>query len=235
MVGIGTGSTQDNPYYASGGSLPPLGYSNSTVQQFVNSAFFARDLNQTGYLPSGAVDPLWASYKGIGNSISLSSGNYVNPTTFHLYGNQSYAQMLAMRFYIPQSEQSIQLQWYGSIVGSPSDLKTLIYADRGGTFSASQTPISVENESSSGVSQKAGWTGPIQYTGPFSPGFYWVVFEASTNDSNYYNMYTENQATTNSSAVSIYSFSNFSLGGPQSSAGSSILWVKNAKGTSLSI
>ncbi len=186
-VGLGTGSTQDNPYYAGNGALPSLGYSNSSIQQFVNSVYFQRDLNQTGFLPSGGLDPLWASFRNIGNTIPLSSGNYANPSLFEVYGNVTFAHMLAMRFYIPQSEQSIDLSWYGNIVGSPSNLETMIFADHSGSFNPKQAPLATQNESSSTISSTAGWQGPIQYSAVFSPGYYWVVFEtSSSNSQNYY-------------------------------------------------
>lgn len=235
-VGLGTGSTKDNPYYAGGGALPSLGYSNSTVQQFVNSVYFQRDVNQSGYLPTGSLDQVWASYKNIGNSIQLSSGNYVYPSTQQVYGNNTFAQMLEMKFYVPQNESSIQIQWYGNRVGSPNDLKTIIYRDQGGTPNPTQTQVAIGNESSSSVSSVPGWNGPIQYAGSFSQGYYWIIFEApSINDRNYYNIYTENQGGTNSSAFLTLSNSAFSLGGRTLYIGSSILWVENQTGSNLSV
>ncbi|MGI0084580.1 MAG: hypothetical protein ACREBQ_05815, partial [Nitrososphaerales archaeon] len=234
-VGLGTGSTRDNPYYAGNGALPSLGYSNSSVEQFVNSLYFQRDLNETGFLPSGGLDPLWAAFRNVGNTSPLSSGNYENPSSFQVYGSETLAHLLAMRFYVPQSEQSIQILWYGNVVGSPSDLKTMILADNGGAFNPSQAPLATQNESSSAISSIAGWQGPIQYTASFSPGYYWIVFEASSSDSqNHYDVYAENQEGTSSSALSSSS-SGFSLSGQWLASGSSVLWIKDASGSNLTI
>ena len=73
-VGLGTGSSQSNPYYALGGSVPIIGYSNVSITSFVNSPYYNADVNGTGYLPNGKLDALWSEYRDVQPAIVLSSG-----------------------------------------------------------------------------------------------------------------------------------------------------------------
>jgi len=76
-----------------------------------------------------------------------------------------------------------------------------------------------------------GWQTPIEFSGSFSPGYYWITFTSPAgNSQNYYNIYSRNYQVDNSEAMTSPDIS-----GPWQTLGASILWIRQLNGSSLQI
>lgn len=228
-AGIGTGAPSNNPYGSSTQFMPLMGYSNTTVTDFVNTVYYAQDVNASGYLPNGTLDPLWSSYKAVPPSIVLSSGLWMTSSPANVYGAGGEASFIEMRLQLLRSESVLQLGWYGDKVGIPGPLQIQVLGDRSG--SPSSVAYGNTTMSGSDVSSTAGWqmSGPI--AGNFSAGYYWAIFSSPTSDNaRYYEMHFNDYLVGNDTALAQEAYV-----GPGFQRGSSILWVKDSLGTDVVI
>ncbi len=229
-VGLGTGSSQSNPYYAQGGSVPIVGYSNLSISSFVNSPYYNADVNGTGYLPDGKLDALWSEYRNVQPAIVLSSGLWMTSTPYQVFGSGSTTSFVEMRFDLPSSTTTLQVKWYGNVVGNPGNLNMTIFADKnGGLDSTKKLASSVASASS--FTNSTGWQNGVQAKGTFSAGWYWVKFSSpSSNQNNLYTIYLKDYLINNATAYAAQSEI-----GPGLQHGSTILWLENQAGKSLEI
>jgi hypothetical protein len=229
-VGLGTGSSQSNPYYEAGGAMPIVGYSNLSISSFVNSPYYDADVNGTGYLPDGELDALWSSFRNVQPAIVLSSGLWMTSSPVQLYGSGANASYVEMRFQIPTDTTNLQVGWYGQKVGSPGGLNALLYGDSSGSLN--------RNEDLGNVTVPAGaftssveWQNGINLQGNFSAGDYWIVLSShSSNATNNYIIYIKDYLINNATAKAAEPYY-----GPGFIGGSTILWLKNATGQSIAI
>jgi hypothetical protein len=229
-VGLSTGSSQSNPYYANGGSMPTLGYSNVSISSFINSPYYSADVNATGYLPNGELDALWSEYRVTQSAITLSSGDWMLSSPFLVYGSGSASNYVEMRFEIPSSTNILQVQWYGNEVGTPGLLNITIFGDGNGGLSPGEKLKSV-NSTTSSVNNSTGWQNGVQVTADFTAGWYWVKFASPSSDaSNYYTVYAKDYLTNNATAYAQATYI-----GPGLQQVSTILWLKNGAGENLAI
>lgn len=223
-VGIGTGAPSDDPYQSSTQVMPLMGYSNTTVSDFVNTVYYAEDVNASGYLPNGTLDPLWSSYKAVPPSIVLSSGLWMTSSPANVYGAGGEANFVEMRFQLPRSESSLQLGWYGEKVGSPGPLQIEVLSDQNDRPSS----VAYGNTTMNGadISSTTGWQMPGPLAGNFSAGYYWALFLSPTSDNaSYYEMYYNDYLVGNDTALVQEAYV-----GTGFQQGSSILWVKDSLG-----
>ncbi len=230
-IGIGTGSSGNDPYYQSGQLFPGLGYSNLSISNFVNSGFYSSDVNGTGFLPSGQMDPLWTSYRNVQPSILLSSGTgFLTSSPANVYGNGSLSNYVEMRFNLPVNVSSLGVSWYGSAVGSPGPMVVTLYADVNGSLDSS-SQLAIYEVPASSYTNETGWQ-----TGPSVPinmtsGYYWVTFSSpSSNSGNYYQVYVKNSLIDNATAYAQETYV-----GPGFQHVSTILWLKDQFGRSVSL
>lgn len=224
-VGLGTGVQQSDPYFT-GNSTEWLGFSNSTVNNFSNSVYYARDINATGYLPNGELDNIWQSTRAFDQSIVLSSGNWMTSTPEPVYGNAT--NQVAMRFYLPVPKSHIQLQWFGDAVGNPGILLVSIHADDNGTLSSNHL-VGNANQTLSPDSTNPAWQPPISLAENFNKGFYWAVFsDPSGNAQSHYQVYMRDYEVNGAEADYIIGKNNLNLG-------SSILLVEDGAGSRLAV
>lgn len=228
-VGIGTGYPSNDPYYSTNSSMPVMGYSNSTLQNFVNSIYFQRDVNGSGYLPNGQRDSLWTEFRSVPRSTVLSAGNWMTSTPYEVYGAGATQHYMSMRFALQANESSIVIQWYGNKVGDPGPLTLTVQNDVNGA-PALNSVVANSTMSSAGVSSVTGWQSGVSLKGNFSAGFYWVLISSAQSDSNnYYNIYMRDypiQGITTNYVLPI---------GSGQIAGSTILWLKSENGSNLEI
>jgi hypothetical protein len=231
-IGIGTGSSDLDPYFSSNSSMPVLGYSNTTLANFANSRYFAADVNSTGFDSDGVLDSLWAEFRNFNQSVSLSSGNWQLSVPVSVYGSTATGSALAMRFYLPINESAIQIEWYGSKLGpNASNIVAEVLNDSGGKPSTNAV-VSSQIQPAASVARSAGWQGPLTFRGILPKGYYWLYLTSpSTSRSESYQVYVRNYPLDNLFAQSIGNSSS----GHFSNAGQSIIWVSDSNGTSLAI
>ena len=176
-VGIGTGYPGNNPYYASNSAMPVMGYSNFTIQNFANSAYFQRDVNGSGYLPNGQQDNLWTEFRSVPQSTVLSSGNWMTSTAYTVYGVGNTQHIMLARFYVPNNETSLQIAWYGNKVGNPSPIDLSVFEDANGSPIMNHA-LANASQTSNFVSITAGWQGELSVSGNFSSGYYWALLSS---------------------------------------------------------
>lgn len=228
-VGLGTGYSNNSPYFSSNSTMPVLGYSNYSISNFVNSNFYMRDINSSGYDPNGSLDALWSSFRAMNQSIVLSSGNWWTSSPVHVYARAPYENLATMKFYLPKNTTGgINVQWYGEKMGNPGALSVLIYSGVSGHLSG--PPVSNQTVDESSFTGSTGWQKPISFSGNFSAGYYWILFSCLGNSQNYYNIYVGDYQIGNTLAGQMPRLTS-SL--PTSI--SSVLWVTNSSGATLSL
>lgn len=228
-VGLGTGSANNDPYYSEA-SVPSMGYSNITISDFVNSPYYNADVNGTGYLPNGELDALWSEYRSVQPGIVLSSGLWMTSSPYDVYGSGPDSNYVEMRFKVPTNAQELQIQWYGFEVGTPADLQVAIFRDKSGSLSASQEVANL-NESASSFTNSTGWQSGVHVPGGFSAGWYWAKFSSPTSDkTNHYTFYLKDYTVNNATAEAAQP-----QVGPGFVAGSTILWLQNQSGETLTV
>jgi hypothetical protein len=230
-VGLGTGSSQTNPYYAADESMPDVGYSNLSISSFVDSPYYSADVNGTGYLPNGELDALWSEFRNVQPAIVLSSGLWMTSSSYQVYGGGSSSSLVGMRFEVPSSTTTLRVQWYGNEVGSPGSLSVTIFGDENGRMDSSEELASL-NASASSFTNSRGWQSGVQANGNFSAGWYWVVFSSpSSNVNNYYTFYLKDYLINNATAYAAQP----AIGPGFQTGLSTILWLKNQAGENLVI
>jgi hypothetical protein len=217
-AGIGTGYSAD-PYYSTSSTMPLLGYSNLTLANFANSIYFNRDINNTGFDQGGTPDELWNMFRNVSQAVQLSSGNWMLSSPDQLYGTE-YS--VLMNFYIPVTVRGLEIQWYGQKVGNPGDLFVEIYSNGVLVANGSETSTSISNSTE--------WQNPIRFTGTFVEGNYQVAFSGSSeNPANYYEIFMRDYGVLNARALYVLPPGQGSMGG------STILWVKDLNGSTISL
>ncbi len=229
-VGLGTGASQNDPYYAAAESVPSVGYSNLSISAFINSPYYASDVNGTGFLLNGELDELWAEYRNVQPALQLSTGVWMTSTPYKVYGNGAASSYVEMRFQIPAHTPELQLQWYGNKVGNPGDLQAVFYGDQGGGLVSSRD-LAAANATSVSFTTGTGWHAGIRVAGNFSAGWYWVKFLSPTSDSsNYYNLYLKDYLINNATGLAAQAAI-----GPGFQHGSTILWLSDGSGEDLAV
>ncbi len=229
-VGLGTGSSQTDPYYAAGQSMPSIGYSNITISNFVNSQYYNADVNASGYLPNGSLDALWSEYRAVQPGIVLSTGVWMTSTGYQVFGSGGAASFVEMRFEIPSNSTTLLISWFGNEVGNPGSLSVTVYGDKNGGIDSTRK-VAISNASASSFSVTAGWQSGLVAKGNFSAGWYWAVFTSPSSDGNdYYDFFLKDYLTNNASA-----YASEPAIGPGLQTASTILWLKNQAGQSLAI
>ncbi len=229
-TGIGTGTSDNDPYYASGQVMPIMGYSSSSVASFLDTVYYARVVNASGYLQNGSVDPLWSSYKDISPSIVLSSGVWDTSSPTDVFGASSSASYVEMRFHIPNNATELQIGWYGNTVGTPGPLIAIVFADSNGSPNQVRQLGNVSSNPS-GFTSSPGWQKSLDIEGSFAAGFYWVTFSSPTSTSgSHYSIYINDYVLNNATALVRQAYV-----GAGSLTGSSILWIKDQTGSDLTI
>jgi hypothetical protein len=230
-VGIGTGSSPNDPYYPTSQAVPQLGYSNLTISNFVNSAYYAADVNATGYLPNGTLDPLWASFKNIQPSIVMSSGTWMTSSAVNVYGQgTTIPSFVEMRFKLATNVTALTLSWYGNEVGSPGPMEIQIYPDKDGSLNHSGL-LGNFTVSPGFFTPNLGWQNAPSIRMNLTEGYYWVVFESPESDSsNYYQMYMKDYLINDGTAYAQEGYV-----GPGLLTGSTVLWAKGQDGDTVAL
>lgn len=228
-VGIGTGSSANDPYYVLG-QHPSLGYSNLSISSFVNSGYYSSDVNETGFLPNGQMDPLWASYRNVQPSILLSSGVWTTSSPANVYGNGSLSNYVEMRFELQGNVSSLGISWYGNKVGDPGPMVIELYADAKGSPDPAKVLASYQVDASS-FTNATGWQSGPSIPINMTSGYYWVNFSSPTSEkSSYYRVLMKDQITNNLTAYARESYV-----GPGLQHGSAILWLKDQAGMNVAL
>lgn len=230
-TGIGTGYSSEDPYYSSDSTMPITGYSNSTVEQFVSSVYYQRDVNGSGFASNGTQDLLYSEYDTVEPSIVLASGPWMLSSSENVYGSGSNEFSMSMEFAIPKNESEIEILWYGQSTGHPGPLEISI--SRAGTNgqSVANNTISNQTQSASTIANNTRWQGPVVFNGNFSAGYYWIDFSSPTsNAQNCYTLYFRDYPISNAEA-----FYTGTMAGFGTVQGTTILWVKDAQNNSLEI
>jgi len=188
-VGLSAGIPYSNPYYPAGSNISVMGYSNFSIQSFVNSVYYFRDVNSTGFLQSGEPDMLWRSYVDTPQVIQLSSGVWMESVPYRVAGNGQTGTSIRIRFFLPTSTSRISFNWYGYKVGNPGPLIMQLYPDFNGqpgvNTSLAQIPMP-----SIDVGVAPGWQDSPGENISLAPGWYWLYMNAPEgNDSNFYYIY----------------------------------------------
>jgi len=222
-VGIGTGSSENDPYYQPGQSIPSLGYSNLTISNFVSSEYYTSDVNKSGFLPNGEPDPLWAAYKNDSPSVVLSSGEgFTTSSPAKVYGNGSLASYLLMRFNLQANVSSLGVSWFGSEVGNPGPLIMELYPDRNGSIYTAGH-IGPYQAGATLFSNSTGWQSLPDIRVNLTSGYYWVKFSSPSSDkSNYYQIYMRDQASNGLVSLAWETYVGYGY-----QHGGTILWLKN--------
>lgn len=229
-IGIGTGSSANDPYYQSGELFPVLGYSNLSISSFVSSLYYSSDVNGTGFLSSGQIDPLWASYRNVQPSILFSSGQWMTSSPVNVYGAGSLSNYVEMRFELQANVSSLGVSWYGTKVGNPGPMLIRLYADTKGSLDLTKPLASYEVEPSS-FTNAAGWQSGSSIPINMTSGYYWVTFSSPTSsNSDYYSVFMKDQLISNLTA-----YAHESYVGPGFQHGSTILWLKDQSGRSVGV
>lgn len=227
-VGLGTGSAQNGPYYSEGGSLPPIGYSNVSISNFANSRYFTANVNSTGYLPNGELDALRS--ERVQQGIVLSSGLWMTSTSYEVFGSGSNSNFVEMRFEVPSSISTLQILWYGCEVGTPGNLQVAVFGDKGGRLNADRE-MATSNASATFFTSTPGWQEGVQVSGNFTAGWYWVKFTSpSSSNTNHYSFYMKDYVVNNATAKAAQP-----VVGPGIQSGSTILWLKDPRGSTVAI
>ena len=228
-MGIGTGSTQDDPYYEAGQLFPGLGYSNSSISNFVNSQYYSSDVNATGFLPNGRIDPLWSAYRDVPPSISLVSGEgFTTSSAAKVYGNGSSSSYTLMRFRLQGNVTKLTLSWYGDKIGNPGPLVAQIFPDANGTEVDSKIVGSISAVASF-IMNKTGWQPFPSFSVNMTSGYYWMKLSSPSpmSDKNdYYRVYMKDQP-----ADGLIARAREAYLGPGFQRGWSIVSLRNQNGT----
>ena len=93
-----------------------MGYSNATLLSFVNSQFFARDTNQTGFFGNSTGDLLYSSFKQVEPSQLLQPRQRLDDLVWRAgewkaqtSGNRRLDEVLPA----VKNESQMQFSWYG--------------------------------------------------------------------------------------------------------------------------
>lgn len=231
-IGIGTGSTPQDPYYSQNSSMPTMGYSNATLAAFSRSPYFQSDINASGYDTNGVLDLLWSEFRSISPSIQLSSGDWQLSVPVSVFGTVTTGDTLAMRFYLPGKQSDISIEWYGRKVGSsPGPLLAQVVNDSSGKPSLGSA-VSSANETSGSVTQTDGWQGPLEFRGNFTRGYYWLYLTSPTSGgADSYHVYVRNYPVDSLFAQN----DGKDTGHRLSNIGDSILWIKGSDGADLAL
>jgi len=229
-IGIGTGSSANDPYYTSGHLFPGLGYSNLSISSFVNSEYYSSDVNATAILPNGQTNPLWASYGNVQPSVLLSSGLWITSSAANVYGNGSLSNFVEMRFKLPVNASSFGVSWYGNKVGSPGPMVVKLNADANGSLDSSRQ-LAVYEVSASSFTNGTGWQSDPSVEINMTSGYYWVTFSSpSSSSEDYYQVFIKNSLINDGIAYAQESYV-----GPGFQHGSTILWLKDNLGRTMSL
>lgn len=222
-VGIGTGYGLHDPYFNQNSTM--LGYSGTSLVNFLNSRFYSSDVNSTGYLAGGILDPLWKEFKP-NAQIVLSSGQWMTSSAVMVFEDRDNSNVVDMYFRLNRSLTSLTLLWYGNIVGKPGPLNLKVFPDDKGTpnkkiLLANYTyPYYVFSPTTS-------WQELDSIAVSLKAGGYWVEFSAAGDSSNYYSIYVRDYPLGQPTSL-VYSHSS-------STKGSAILWVKDTSGKTVSL
>jgi hypothetical protein len=228
-VGIGTGYPQNSPYYSEGTTVPILGYSNSSVQLFANSAYFSGNTTSIGPGDNGTANLLALSFLTAEPSISVDSGVWMTSSGEQIYGSNSTNHEIEMRFFVPANESELMIGWYGTRSGNPGPLNGTIYPDDNGTISL-KAPLGTSLQDPSQVSNITGWQTPLVFHGNFTEGYHWIVFSSpTTNGSDAYTIYMRDYDIGGADSIYLLPVGQGSL------IGSTILWIKDTSGQNLTI
>jgi hypothetical protein len=224
-VGIGTGSDSRDPYF-SNFSLPTMGYSNESLINYVNSFFYSREVNSTGYLRGGIIDPLWSEFKNMSHPIVLSSGVWMTSSPVKVSGKNYGSNYVDMLFNISTTLSSMSVLWYGSITGKPGPLRVEIFQDSNGVIHKGNivANFSIGQEL---FSSSTGWQEFTLVGLSLKNGSYWMRFSSSGDTENYYTIYVRDYPLIYQYAF-IHSYSDNST-----IKGSSVLWIKDISGKTL--
>lgn len=198
----------------------------------MNSGYYSSDVNGTGFLPNGKIDPLWASYRNVQPSVLLSSGiGFLTSSPANVYGNGSLSNYVEMRFELPVNVSSLGVSWYGNEVGSPGPMVVVLHADVNGSLDSSRQ-LAVYEVSASSFTNETGWQSDPSVPINLTSGYYWVTFSSpSSNSDDYYQIYINDNSLINSAI----SYAQESYVGPGFQHGSTILWIKGNMGQTLSL
>jgi hypothetical protein len=186
-------------------------------------------------LDNATVNLLALAYQTVEPSISVASGVWMTSSPQSIYGGSPTTDhQVEMRFFIPANESELQIEWYGAATGNPGLLVGTIYPDDDGVISTGAS-LASSSESASAVSSSSsspsmGWQPPLIFHHDFTKGYYWIVFSSPSSDaSNFYDVYMRDYDIGNATSVYVLPSGQGSL------FGSSILWVKDASGTDISV
>jgi len=230
-IGIGTGSSADDPYFPSGQSFPSLGYSNLTISNFVNSGYYSSDVNGTGFLPNGQLDLLWSAYKNVQPSIVLSSSQgFTTSSSANVYGNGSLSNYVLMRFNLQANVSSVGVSWFGNEVGKPGPLNMTLYQDRNGSLYTSGV-IGTYIAGASFFNNVTGWQSFPTVSLNLTAGYYWVKFSSPSSDkSDFYQIYLRDQSRDGLEALAWETYVGYGY-----QHGSTILWLRNQVGAAVGV
>ncbi|MEM3638088.1 MAG: hypothetical protein QXE12_05345 [Conexivisphaerales archaeon] len=220
-IGLSIGD-QSDPYYLQNGSLPIMGYSNYSIENFLNSVYYKSisSINQS----ESSNNSISAMFENNQDLVKMSSGVWMTSSSIDL---TSYTKV-EMKFLLNQSVSGLRLSIYGNKVGNPAQLNLLIYPDNNNA--PSNTPISSLSINSSTVTSTTGWQGWFTINESLLPGFYWIeLSDPFGNSLNHYTVYLRDFQTGNDTAAIIDTATH------SSANAATILWVQDITGRNIVI
>lgn len=202
-IGLSAGVPYSNPYYQYSSEVPVMGYSNFSIQSFINSVYYFRDVNASGFLQNGLPDPLWSTYVNTSQTIQLSSGVWMESVPYRVSGNGSMGTTVRVRFYLPENVSEVSFSWYGYRVGHPGPLLLQPFSDANGVPGKNLTPVPIEDPAQD-VGTTPGWQTSPALNVSLASGWYWLFMsDPIANDSNYYYVYQRAYQVTNAEQVQL--------------------------------
>jgi len=202
-IGLGAGVPYSNPYYQGSSEVPVMGYSNFSIQSFMNSVYYFRDVNTSGFLPNGLPDPLWNTFVNTSQTIQLSSGVWMESVPYRVSGNGSMGTTVRIRFYLPANVSEISFSWYGYRVGHPGPLLLQPFSDVNGVPGNNLTPVPIEDPAQN-VGSSPGWQTSPALNMSLASGWYWLfISNPIANDSGYYYVYQRAYQVTDAEQVQL--------------------------------
>lgn len=199
-----------------------LAYNNYTLNKFLNSVFYTRDMNENGIHIDGTVCKIWQQFRSSEPIILYFSGYAQRSYPENLGGECS----LAIIFKATKTIEGFKVSWYGRRVGTPSNLRLELYDVEASNISLSTSPLEVITVSSELIKTEVGWQPFVEFKSTLCEGAtYSIVFKAEGGEgSDKYVVYYRNYRVDDSI------FMTSATGGKWIFKGSAIFWIKDREG-----
>jgi hypothetical protein len=227
----------DSAYYApTDARLGDVGFANYSIANFAESAYYLRDVNETGFYEDGTESKIWEMFVKNQSSTVFGWGMRQDSEGLSVYGGTGTdGQLVAMRFQVPENLTGFTIRWYGRKVGHPpTPLILELYEEENELPLNLGVPVESRMQYPGDITVGSGWQNFVYFgSNLVKDKYYWIVFQTLGGDNNNtYEIYGRTYRTDESMckvSQDGYFPSRWAL------SGSAVLWMRNMYGTDIEI